>query len=101
MHGLPAGVPTAVGVVAAILAVLWFVRRLSLRVQFVALVVVSVSIGVLLMTIVQVPRFPGWLAASLVIVVFISMPFALRHFMRRLSQEDEEEIKKASHRPAR
>jgi uncharacterized membrane protein len=60
-----------------------------------------VSIGVLLMTIVQVPRFPGWLAASLVIVVFISMPFALRHFMRRLSQEDEEEMKKASHRPTR
>ena len=64
MHGLPAGVPTAVGVAAAILAVLWFMRRLSLRGQFVALVFVSVSIGVLLMTIVQVPRFPGWLAAS-------------------------------------
>ncbi|MFZ0038645.1 MAG: hypothetical protein WAK91_14540 [Candidatus Acidiferrales bacterium] len=101
MHGLPAGVPTAVGVAAAILAVLWFMRRLSLRGQFVALVFVSVSIGVLLMTIVQVPRFPGWLAASLVIVVFISMPFAVRRFMRSLSQEDEEEMRKVSHGPTR
>jgi hypothetical protein len=101
MHGLPAGVPTAVGVVAAILAVLWFVRRLSLRGQFVALVVVSVSIGVLLMTIVQVPRFPGWLAASLVIAVFIYMPFAVRRFMRSLLQEDEERMEEESHGPSR
>jgi hypothetical protein len=48
-----------------------------------------------------VPRFPGWLAASLVIVVFISMPFAVRRFMRSLSQEDEDEMKKASHGPTR
>ncbi|MGC1685102.1 MAG: hypothetical protein WA734_05735 [Candidatus Acidiferrales bacterium] len=101
MHELPAGVPTAVGVAATILTVLWFMRRLSPRGQFLALVIVSVSIGVLLMTIVQVPRFPGWLAASLVTVVFISMPFAVRRLMRSLSQEDEEEMTKTPHGPTR
>lgn len=101
MHGLPAGVPTAVGVAAAILAVLWFMRRLSLRGQFISLVIAAVSVGFMLLTIVQVPGFPGWLAASLVIVVFVCMPFAVRRFMRSLLQEDEERMKEESQGPAR
>ncbi|MFZ0738452.1 MAG: hypothetical protein WCA98_07390 [Candidatus Acidiferrales bacterium] len=85
------GIFIATGVVAAILCVIWYMRRLSLRGQFLALLVMAVSMGFLFLTIVQVPEIPHWLALSLVIVVFVFSPFAVRNFMRSLLEDDEQQ----------
>ena len=101
MHGLPVGASTAILVTVAIAAVLWFTRRLSLRGQFVALAVAGVCTGFLLLTIVQVPGFPTWLAASLVVLVFLLMPLAVSRFIRSVLREDEAKMKERTDDPAR
>jgi FtsH-binding integral membrane protein len=74
------------GVVAI---VVWQVRRLSLRGQFLALVALGVSIGFLVMIVVQLPNFPHWLAAGMIVVVFVAAPFATQTLMRSLKQEEQ------------
>jgi len=83
----------AIAFAGAIAIVVWRMRRLNLRAQFLVLLAMGVSIGFVLMTAVQVPDFPRWLAASLVLVVFIAAPFATRTFMRSLKQEEQEQAR--------
>jgi ABC-type iron transport system FetAB permease component len=80
---------TAVGFAAAVTIALWKMQRLGLRAQFLVLVAMGVSIGFVLMTVLQVPEFPHWLAVLMVLVVFIAAPFATRIFMRSLKQDEE------------
>lgn len=81
------------GVVAI---VVWQMRRLSLRAQFLALVALGVSIGFLVMIVVQLPDFPHWLAAAMITVVFVAAPFATQTLMRSLKQEEKEQAQKSN-----
>jgi membrane protein implicated in regulation of membrane protease activity len=83
----------AIAFAGAIAIALWRMRRLSLRVQFLVLLSLGVSIGFVFMTVVQVPDFPRWLAAAMVTMVFIAAPFATRTFMRSLKQEEQEQAR--------
>ena len=81
----------AIAFAVAVAIVIWRMRRLNPRAQFLVLLALGVSIGFLLMIVVQVPDFPQWLAALMVLVVFIAAPFATRTFMRSLKQEEQEQ----------
>lgn len=83
------------GFSAAVVALVWWMRRLSTRGQFLVLLILGVSVGFVFMTVVQVPEFPHWLAAALVVVVFAASPFAVRSFMASLRQEEDEAISEA------
>jgi hypothetical protein len=77
--------------IAALLGVFLLVRsmhRLSLRVQFMVLAGLGVTIGFIFLVMVQMPSFPEWFGASLVAVVFIFSLFGTRIFLRSLAQED-------------
>ncbi len=77
--------------IAALLGVFLLVRsmhRLSLRVQFMVLLGMGVTIGFIFLVMVQMPSFPQWFGVSLVVVVFIASLFGTRIFLRGLSQED-------------
>ncbi|MFZ3215238.1 MAG: hypothetical protein WA192_04180 [Candidatus Acidiferrales bacterium] len=77
--------------IASLLGVFLLVRgmhRLSLRVQFMVLLGLGVSIGFILLVMVQIPAFPEWFGVSLIIVVFVASQFGTRIFLRSLSQED-------------
>jgi hypothetical protein len=77
------------GFAVAVAALVWWMRRLSMRGRFLVLLILAVSIGFVFMTVVQVPEFPHWLALALVLVVFMASPFAVRSFMVALRQEEE------------
>ena len=77
--------------IAALLGVFLVVRgmhRLSLRVQFMVLLGMGVTIGFIFLVMVQMPSFPGWLGVSLIVVVFFASLFGTRIFLRSLSLED-------------
>ncbi len=77
--------------IAALLGVFLLVRsmhRLSLRVQFVALSGLGVSIGFIFLVMVQMRWFPEWFGVLLVLVVFIASLFGTRIFLRSLALED-------------
>jgi protein-S-isoprenylcysteine O-methyltransferase Ste14 len=77
--------------IAALIGVFLLVRsmhRLSLRVQFMALAGLGVTIGFIFLVMVQMPSFPEWFGVTLVVVVFIASLFGTRIFLRSLSQED-------------
>ncbi len=77
--------------IAALLGVFLLVRgmhRLSLRVQFMALLGLGVSIGFIFLVMVQMPAFPEWFGVSLIVVVFIASLFGTRIFLRSISLED-------------
>ena len=89
--------------IAALLGVFLLVRsmhRLRLRVQFMVLLGLGVSIGFIFMVIVQLPSFPEWFGVSLVLVVFIASLFGTRIFLRSLSQEDKKTEDEASKTPS-
>ena len=73
-------------------------RRLSMRAQLLVLVALGVSVGVLLMVVVQLPDFPRWLAAAMIAAVLIASPFATRIFVQSLKQDEEDnELRQNSH----
>jgi FtsH-binding integral membrane protein len=77
--------------IASLLGVFLLVRgmhRLSLRVQFMALLGLGVSIGFIFLVMVQMPTFPERFGVALMLVVFIASLFGTRIFLRSLSQED-------------
>ena len=77
--------------IAALLGVFLLVRsmhRLRLRVQFMVLAGLGVTIGFIFLVMVQMPSFPAWFGVSLVVVVFIASLFGTRIFLWSLSQED-------------
>jgi hypothetical protein len=73
---------------ALILFLVWCTRRLSLRAQFLVLLAMGVSVSFLLLMIVQLPEYRSRLATLLVLMVFIASPFAIRIFLRSLTQEE-------------
>ena len=78
--------------IAALLGVFLLVRsmrRLSLRAQFMVLAGLGVAIGFIFLVMVQMPSFPEWFGASLVVIVFISSLFGTRIFLRSLAQDDQ------------
>ena len=77
--------------IAALLGVFILVRsmhRLSLRVQFMVLLGLGVTIGFIFFVMVQMRSFPEWFGVSLVVVVFIASLFGTRIFLRSLALED-------------
>lgn len=77
--------------IAALLCVFLLVRgmhKLSLRMQFMVLLGLGVSIGFIFLVMVQMPQFPQWLGVSLIVVVFIASLFGTRIFLRSMAQED-------------
>jgi hypothetical protein len=77
--------------IAALLGVFLLVRsmhRRSLRVQFMVLLGLGVTIGFIFLVMVQMPSFPVLFGVSLVVVVFIFSLFGTRIFLRSLAQED-------------
>jgi hypothetical protein len=75
---------------AGILFLVWCMRRLSLKAQFLILLAMGVSISFALLMIVQLPKYRSWLATLLVLTVFVASPIAVRIFLRSLTQEDNE-----------
>jgi hypothetical protein len=76
---------------AALLGVFLLVRsmhRLRLRVQFMVLAGLGVTIGFIFLVMVQMPSFPGWFGVSLMAVVFVASLFGTRIFLCSMSQED-------------
>jgi hypothetical protein len=82
------GLPAAAFV--AVVALLQAMRRLSLRTQFVMLATMGVSLGFLLLVMVQTPRFPLWFGVLLIAVVFFASIAGTRIFLRSLATEDRE-----------
>jgi FtsH-binding integral membrane protein len=77
--------------IAALVCVFLLVRsmrKLSLRVQFMVLLGLGVSIGFIFLVMVQMPQFPQWLGVSLIVVVFMASLFGTRIFLRSMVQED-------------
>jgi membrane protein implicated in regulation of membrane protease activity len=77
--------------IAALLGVFLLVRsmhRLGLRVQFMVLLGLGVSIGFIFLVMVQMPSLPQWFGVSLIAVVFVASLFGTRIFLRCMSQED-------------
>jgi membrane protein implicated in regulation of membrane protease activity len=77
--------------IAAVLGVFLLVRgmhKLNLRVQFMVLLGLGVTVGFIFLVMVQMPSFPEWFGVSLVVIVFIASLFGTRVFLRSLSQED-------------
>ena len=77
--------------IAALVCVFLLVRsmhKLGLRVQFMVLLGLGVSIGFIFLVMVQMPQFPQWLGVSLIVVVFIASLFGTRIFLRSMVQED-------------
>src|SRR5271163_2147290 len=84
--------PSLIGIAtAALLGVFLLVRGmqgLNLRVQFMVLLGLGVTIGFVFLVMVQMPSFPEWFGVSLMAVVFVASLFGTRIFLRRMSQED-------------
>ena len=77
--------------IAALLGVFLLVRamqRVSLRVQFMVLLGLGVTIGFIFLVMVQMRSFPEWFGVSLMLVVFVASLFGTRIFLRSLSLED-------------
>lgn len=77
--------------IAALLCVYLLVRsmhRLTLRMQFMVLLGLGVSIGFIFLVMVQMPQFPQSLGVSLIVVVFIASLFGTRIFLRSMALED-------------
>jgi hypothetical protein len=74
-----------------ILFLVWCMRRLSLKAQFLVLLAMGVTLAFLLLMIVQLPEYRSWLATFLVLMVFIASPFAIRICLRSLTQEENEQ----------
>jgi NAD/NADP transhydrogenase beta subunit len=85
--------------IAVLLGVFLLVRgmqRLTLRVQFMVLLGLGVTIGFIFLVMVQMPSFPEWFGVSLMLVVFVASLFGTRIFLRSLSQEDKKTEDEAS-----
>jgi hypothetical protein len=80
---------------AGIVLLVWCTRRLSLRAQFLVLAAMGVTIGFVLLMIVQLPEYRSWLATLLVLVVLGASPFAVRIFLRSLTEEENEQADEA------
>ncbi|MGA7226014.1 MAG: hypothetical protein WA867_09065 [Candidatus Acidiferrales bacterium] len=84
--------PLLIGIsIAALLCVFLLVRsmhKLSLRVQFMVLLGMGVTIGFIFLVMVQMPSFPIWFGVSLILLVLIASQFGTRIFLRSMSQED-------------
>ena len=84
--------PLLIGIsIAALLGVFLLVRsmhRLGLRVQFMVLLGLGVTIGFIFLVMVQLRSFPEWFGVSLMLVVFVASLFGTRIFLRSLAQED-------------
>ena len=71
--------------IAALLGVFLLVRamqRVSLRVQFMVLLGLGVTIGFIFLVMVQMRSFPEWFGVSLMLVVFVASLFGTRIFLR-------------------
>jgi hypothetical protein len=100
--GVPRSWPLILILPAAALAVALLtrgMRRMSLRAQFMVLVVLGVAIGFTFLMMVQLPTFPPWLGVSLVAIVVAASPFAVRRFVRSVMQEDEQQSKEFPAQP--
>jgi hypothetical protein len=84
------------GFAAVVGALLWWMRRLSMRGRLLVLFILAVSVPLVLMTALQVPEFPHWLLAGFVVVIFLASPIAVRNFMASLGQEEEESMRDSS-----
>jgi FtsH-binding integral membrane protein len=86
------GIPMLVGIPIAALVVLFALirsmRRLGLRAQFMVLLGMGVSIGFILLVMVQRPSFPLWFGVLLMALVMLASTFGTRIFLRSLAQED-------------
>jgi FtsH-binding integral membrane protein len=78
--------------IASLLCVFLLVRsmhKLNLRVQFMVLLGMGVTIGFIFLVMVQMPSFPMWFGASLIVLVFTASLFGTRIFLCSMSQEDQ------------
>jgi hypothetical protein len=84
--------PLLVGIsIASLLCVFLLVRgmhKLGLRVQFMVLLGMGVTIGFIFLVMVQMPSFPEWFGVSLIAAVFTASLFGTRIFLRGMAQED-------------
>jgi len=87
LQGIPLLVLILIASTIAVSALIWSMRRWSLRVQFLVLLCLGVLIGFLFMTLVQIPEFPHWLGISLIMIVFVASQFGLRIFLQGLKKE--------------
>ena len=74
--------------IAALVCVFLLVRsmhQLSLRMQFMVLLGLGVSIGFIFLVMVQMPQFPQSFGVSLIVVVFIASLFGTRIFLRSMA----------------
>ena len=78
----------AIASVAFMLLLIAGMRRLSLRFQFMVLLVLGISIGFVLLVMVQMPSFPEWFGVLLLVVVFFASTFGTRIFLKSLALED-------------
>jgi hypothetical protein len=77
--------------IAALLFVFVLVRsmrKLGLRMQFMVLLGMGVTIGFIFLVMVQLPSFPHWFGVALMVMVFIASQFGTRIFLRSMAQED-------------
>jgi hypothetical protein len=63
-------------------------HKVSLRVQFMVLLGMGVSIGFIFLVMVQMPSFPMWFGVSLIVMVFTASQFGTRILLRSMAQED-------------
>ncbi|MFZ0634159.1 MAG: hypothetical protein WA755_01430 [Candidatus Acidiferrales bacterium] len=83
---------------AALVVLVWRMRRMSLRGRFIALIALGVSVGVVVLTVTQASGFPAWLGTSLVAMLFVAAPFATRRVMQALEKEERDQEQSESAR---
>ena len=87
LHGIPLLVLVLIVSTIAVSALIWSMRRLKLRAQFLVLLGLGLMIGFLFLILVQLPDFPRWLGISLITIVFVASQFGVRIFLRSLKNE--------------
>jgi len=87
LHGIPLLVLILIVSTIAVSALIWSMRRLKLRAQFLVLLGLGLMIGFLFLILVQLPDFPRWLGISLITIVFVASQFGVRIFLRSLKNE--------------
>lgn len=81
----------SIAAMAGVFLLVRSMRRLGLRAQFMVLLALGVTIGFIMLVMVQSPHFPEWLGVGLMVMVFAASFFGMRTFLGSLAQDEQRE----------
>lgn len=87
----PALIGMSIAATVGVFLLVWSMRKVGLRAQFMVLLALGVTIAFIMLVMVQTPHFPEWLGVSMMVVVFVASLFGTRNFLRSLAQDEARE----------